>query len=531
MKIRLVVFLTASLIMLAGFPSAAQAGTRAPVVVPAASINNVASAQPFHPAAQFVVTGVQTATIEALEPDHTCAPGADSRSVWFTTDLMPGALTLDTTSSTYTVSGGTSSNTVISLYRMTNYVFTGFGDLSPLACNDNGSGPGIINAFNITSTGTYMVQISAAPGVAVTGASEVRLLANFAPAQPLSFDEPSGARKLKIPSLPVVVNIGSATVSLNEPFDPLALDPANYPPTEPDAVTNTVWFKFTYTERRIFAVSNFYDIADIRFSLFQKVGSNYIPAPGILDNYRGSLTAVLDPGTYYLRVGMAGSPEGNPVTFITFAVMAYLTDPNFDFSLPGTEGKAGATADLTGWAVKKGNTGVGGDEVFCDGAPNYACGFRFTSAGASEATTLKAVVGLNAVKFKKGDIFTQQLTLLDMVGTPNLKFSVVLTNAAGATQVYNMNLKSDEEMFAASIIQLQSGFTPVKVMLKLKNKDKTSGNSIEINSAIAAVLRVGEPLRHGGALKLPLGGELSSAWAEAASTAPKGVLPVPPPAQ
>src|SRR5690606_34336310 len=109
---------------------------------------------------------------------------------------------LDTTGSTYTVSGGISSNTVISLYRLNNYTFVDFTSISPVTCNDNGAGPGIINAFNITSQGLYMVQISAAPGVAVTGVSEVRLLANFTAAQPISFDEPSGARKLKIPSLP-----------------------------------------------------------------------------------------------------------------------------------------------------------------------------------------------------------------------------------------------------------------------------------------------------------------------------------------
>jgi hypothetical protein len=374
-----------------------------------------------------------------------------------------------------------------------------------------------------------MVQISAAPGVAVTGASEVRLLANYSAAIPVSFDEPSEARKLKIPSLPVVVNMASATVSLDEPFDPLALNPDYYPLEVPDAVTNTVWFKFTYTQRRVFAVSNFYDAGDVRFSLFQKSGSSYIPALGVLDSYRDSLTAILDPGTYYLRVGMAGSPEGELASFVTFTAIAYLTSPNYDFSLPGSEGKAGATADLTGWTVKNATAGPGGDELYCDGPPSYECGYRFTSSGAAEATLLKAVVNLNKVKLKKGDVFTAQLPLLDMVGTPNLKFTVVLTNSTGGTQKYNLNVTSDQENFVVMITQVPAGFVPVKAVLKVKNKDTVPGNSVEIDSVVAAVLRVGEGVLRGGTLKLPLGGGLSGAWA--APTAPEGLLPVPPAAQ
>jgi hypothetical protein len=69
----------------------------------------------------------------------------------------------------------------------------------------------------------------------------------------------------------------------------------------------------------------------------------------------------------------------------------------------------------------------------------------------------------------------------------------------------------------------------VKAVLKVKNKDTVPGNSVEIDSVVAAVLRVGEGVLRGGTLKLPLGGGLSGAWA--APTAPEGLLPVPPAAQ
>jgi hypothetical protein len=521
MKIRLIALLAASLLLILALPSAAQPSTRAPVIVTATSINNASNAHPFHPDVQIFVTGVESATIEASEPDHTCAPGADTRSVWFVTELMPGTLTLDTTGSSYTIAGGTSPNTVISLYRLNNWTFSGFADISSIACNDNGGSAGIINAFNIPTAGQYMVQISAAPGVAVTGASQVNLLANFTAAIPISFDEPSGARTLKIPSLPAIVNIGNATVALDEPFDPSLGAP----------VTNTVWFKFTYSERRIFAVSNFYDSGgDLGFSLFQKSGSAYVPASGILSNGADSITAILNAGTYYLRVGLLGEPNGSTANITTFTVIAYLTDPNFDFSVGMTEGGVSATPDLTGWNVKNGTAGPGGDEVFCDGPPAYECGFRFTSIGATEATQIKAVIGLNTMKLKKGDLVIIQAMLLDLIGTPDLKVTMKLTNAAGATQNYNLNVVTASE-FPAIITQVPATFTPVKSTIIVKNRDTTPGDSVEVDGVIAAVLRVGEGVVRGGTLKLPLGGGLSAAWAEAASAAPKGVLPVPPAAQ
>src|SRR5690606_16408659 len=92
---------------------------------------------------------------------------------------------------------------------------------------------------------------------------------------------------------------------------------------------------------------------------------------------------------------------------------------------------------------------------------------------------------------------------------------------------FNMNVKNDLNPNPSIIRQIPSNFVPVKATLKLKNKDTVGGNSIEIDGVIAAVLRVGEGVRHGGTLKLPLGGELSTAWSAAANTTPKGVLPVP----
>jgi hypothetical protein len=520
MKARLTILLTASLALLSTLPSAAQASTRAPVIVTAASIDDAADAHPFHPDVQITVTGVESATIEASEPDHTCAAGADGHSVWFETQLMPGTLTLDTSGSSFTLSSGTSSDTVISVY-----VWDEGGNLASIACNDNGAGAGVLNVFNIMLAGTYTVQVSAAPGVAVTGASEVKLSANYTAALPVSNDEPDGARKLKIPSLPTIINIGSAKTPLDEPVDPLLVGAT---------VTNTVWFKFTYSERRLFGVANFYTVAgDMWFSLFQNSGASYVPVSEVISVSPNGLTALLEPGTYYLRVGMTDAPAGSTAPFVTFTALAILNHPNFQFAAPGTEGSAGATADLSGWTAKNVTAGAGGDTVFCNGATQYLCGYRFTSAGATEATQIKSTVVLNAVKLKKGDLMTLQAQLMGSIGTPNLKVTLKLVDAAGAIQKFTLNVTSSQAVPPALIAYIPAAFVPVKAMLTFKNKDTVAGNSVEIDSVIAGALRTGDGALRGEMLRLPLGGDLSAAWAEAASMTPKGVLPVPqaPPAQ
>jgi hypothetical protein len=515
MKARLTILLTASLALISTLPSAAQSSIRMPVIVAASTIDDIYNPHPFHPNAQIIVTGVESATVDVSEPDQSCAGGPEGHSIWFNMQLTPGTLTLDTTGSSFTVSGGTSSNTVIALYEQD----TG-GNFVSIACNDNGAGAGVINAFNVTLTGTYSVQIAAAPGVTVTGASQVTLLATYTAALPVAFDEPANARALKIPSLPAMINIGSATIGLDEPVDPLLVGAT---------VTNTVWFKFTYSTRRLFGVANFYTVAgDMWFSVFEKSGASYVPVADILSVSANNLTVLLEPGTYYLRVGMTGEPAGTLSPFVTFTAIALLNHPNFQFAAPGTEGTAGAAVDLSGWTA---TNATGGDTVFCNGSPQYLCGYRFTSAGATEATQIKSTVVLNDVKLKKGDVMTLQVQLMGSIGTPNLKATFKLVNAVGATQKFTLNIMSSQSASPAMISYIPATFVPVKATLILKNNDTVTGNSIEIDGVLAGALRVGEGVVRAETLKLPLGGDLSSAWAEAASPAQKGLLPVPPAAQ
>lgn len=529
MRLRITTLILSLLMLALAIPAAAQTGTRAPIEVTAASINNGANAKRFHPAASFVVTGVENATNEPTEPDHTCQQGYESRSVWFTTDLMPGTITLDTTGSVYTISNvtGTSYDTVISLYRVNGASFGGFNTLTPVACSGNDSGPGILTEVSIPVPATYMVQISAAPLVLVSGASQVRLEASYTPAQAVINDEPSGARNLKSPGIPSILNIGSATVSANEPVDPLALNPEYYPAQVPEIITNTVWYKFKYTGRRMFAVTNLYGVDNLRFSLFQKNGGDFVPAAGIDESQRNSLTATLEPGTYFLRVGIAGSPQGSLANFATWSTIAYLMPPNYGFAQPGAEGQPGAFPDETGWKVLKGTSGPGGtDSSYCSGSyGGYDCGFMFASSGPTEATVLKSTLPLGDVKVKKGDIIMMQMPLISIQGTPNLKFSLIFTDAGGASLTYNLNIRDDDVMTPVMVRAVSANFVPVRAVVKIKNKDKDLGDKIVLDSVMVSVQRVGEATRHGALLDVP------AAWAT--STAPKGVLPVPdaPPAQ
>lgn len=279
-------------------------------------------------------------------------------------------------------------------------------------------------------------------------------------------------------------------------------------------------------------MSNFYSTSeDLWFSLFQKSGPNYLPVPGASSNYSNSLTAILEPGTYYLRVAVYDRPEGTSAGFITFATIAYLTPTNYEFSVGTTEGTAGATPSITGWKAKNATPGPAGDGAFCDGAPPYECYLRLVGSGPGESTSFKGKLNLQSVNLKKGDILTIQGFQLDLVGTPNYTAKFTLTDAAGATQSYTLSVNSTAD-YQTLITPVVASFTPVKAVLKIKNKDTVPGNSVEIDSIVAAVLRVGEGRNSGAApLKLPLGGEIPAAWASAAAAAPHGLLAAPPPAQ
>jgi hypothetical protein len=505
------------------FPAAAQVGTR--VTISAADNDDIEDAFGFNPDVAIVVNNAETATIDGSDPDHLClTPDSQGgHSVWFVTTLVAGALTLNTTDSSYSTVTTPSTDTVISLYRydendVPDNGFDGPSELTPLTCSDNGAGPGIISNFPIPYLGTYYIQVSAAPTVVAIAPSTVELSAGFTATVPHPNDEPRKAKAMKLPNLPGMSNINSATISLTEPVDPLA----------PGPVTNTVWAKFTLTSKRVVGFQNFYyNAGTLFFSLFTKSGNDYNPATGEIVSFPDVMLATLSPGTYYLRIGVLGEPEGTSSTFITFTGIAYLMPFTYEFSAGFSEGAIGATASQTGWKLSKATSGPAGDGVFCETSGPYDCYFRFISAGAGERTQLKAKLKLNAVKLNKGDVIRLQPSLSDSSGQPNFRATLVLTNAAGAKQTYVLNVTDGINTEPNLTATVKQGFTPVQATLTLKNNDKDLGDFVEIDGVVVAALRIGAGLRD--TLSIPLIGNVPAGWAPQSEA--QGVLPLPLPAQ
>lgn len=487
--------------------------------ISASDNNDAADAYGFNPDAQIIVTDVETADTEAPEPEHSCLtpPDKGNHSVWFKSVLMPGTVTLNTAGSSFDTGAGPSSDTVLSIYRFTDSGpegFDSFSELTPVSCDDTTGTEASLNNLLITFGGTFYIQVSAAPSVTATGASTIILNAGYTASTPQPFDEPDQAKKMKLPNLPSMSNISSATVSLTEPEDPLA----------PGPVTNTVWAKFKLTTKRIVGFQNFYfNSASLFFSIFTKVGNDYDPAVGTILSFPDVILATLNPGTYYLRIGVLDEPAGTESTFITFTSIAYMMPTNYNFSLGFTEGTSNATEDFTGWSMKNGTAGPGGDGVVCETSSPYDCFFQFTSDGVTEKTQLKANVVLKDVVLKKGDIIRFQPSLSDMFGEPNFQAKLVLKSASGGKQVYVFNVTDGNNTEPSLTATVPSGFKPVLAKLKFTNKDTDAGDFVEIDGVVVAALRVGEGLR--GPLSVPLFGSNSSAWA------PQRVLPVPLPAK
>ncbi|MBK9123559.1 MAG: hypothetical protein IPM16_10640 [Chloroflexi bacterium] len=213
--------------------------------------------------------------------------------------------------------------------------------------------------------------------------------------------------------------------------------------------------------------------------------------------------ATLNPGEYYLRIGIVGQPQGTSSTFITFTGIAYLMPPNYNFSVGLTEGTSSAAPSLAGWTVKN----AAGDDVGCDAAPPYICSFTFISSGAGENTVLKTSVDLSDVKVKAGDVIRFQPSLNDVSGLPNLQAKLVLRDAFGNKQKYVFFVTDDQNTEPNLTAVVPANLKPVKAVLKFKNKDTDNGDFIEVDGVVVAALRVGESLR--GPVNIPLFGEVN----------------------
>jgi hypothetical protein len=528
-----VIGLVLAALSVAVMPAAAQVGPRvSPIVVAATAIDDADEAQPFNPNTQFVVTGAQNASSEASEKTHSCAtggPATGADTVWFYAQLVPGTVTLDTAGSVFTTGSGPSSNTVVSLYRLDNWDFLGFDDLTPLACNENGSGSGIINAFPITQSATYYIQVSSSPAITPTGASSIMLTATADPTVDVQFDEPETAKTIKFPGLPTLLHVTSATRSLDEPEDPyLTSYISTFEPSASPHLTNTMWLTFTLDHPTIVGFSNFYtSAAELWFSLFEFDGNDYTISDSVLgDVFPGSVVAVLDPGTYFLRVGVFNEPAGAVTLFVTFTTNLYLLPHNYEFTDNNSEGSPGAQPSLDGWTLKNNDPGPTGDGVFCDAIAGYDCYLQLSSSGAGENTTAKAKVPLTTPKIKKGDVLLLQVAPLDMIGTPNLQVKLTLKDAAGNKQKHTLNVTDAANV--SLVVSAPSTIKVTQVVIKLKNNDTVTGNRIEIDGVLAASLRTGESVLRG---KMPTLNGLSVSWGGTGGATPAQALPLPPPAQ
>lgn len=499
------------LLVFAIVPASAQVGPRI------TGADTAATAHPFNPDAQITVTGVESATIEGAEPNHICltpnSPG--THSVWFKTTLQSGTLSLDTVGTSYGTAGGPSTDSIISVYRFEDTApagYTSYSELVSVGCSDNPGTTGALSGITIDQVTTFYIQVSAAPGTSATTASSVVLTADFTAAVPHPYDVPGQAKKMKLPNLPTVTNIANATLSFDEPVDPAL----------PFPITNTVWTRFTLTSKRIIWFQNFYyQAADLWFSIFTKSGPNYIPANGIYLAAPDIIYAALEPGTYFLRVGIIDAPAGTTQNFITFTGLAYMSPIADEFAVWPTEGAPGATASLEGWIVRNPS---GGDAETCEAAPPYDCYFKFVSVGAAEATALKAKVPLNDVKLKKGDILLLQSGIGETSGEPNLKVKVVLRNAAGSAISYVMNIRDSIHKTPKRVITMPAGFVPVMAVTTIVNKDADTGDTVELDGLVVVGIRSGEALRS-QPLKHDRFGDISPEWSP--EVPPEPLLPVP----
>lgn len=478
---RVLVLFIGLLAALSALPAAAQASPRAVQVIVNAANNNKSSAYQFGPDAEITVTGVENATIESGESQHSClpAPSAGSKSVWFEVYLVEGQVSLNTAGTSYGTASGNSPDSVVSLYYGSR--FSQFTDLESIACNDNGSGAAALTNVPVPLSGTYLIQVSASTAITVTGASQVNLVVTHSLDAPAANDQPSGAKTIKFPALVTLASTYYSTVDLDEPVDPALADQIYY----------TVWYKVNLADATpvVFQQLNAASSVDLWFTFFEDVGGSFVIPAGIIETGPGFISALLDPGTYYVRVGQL--TPGSPALTEQFITAGYLVPNNFTFSVDGYENSNASglpVADMTGWSVKNGDPG---ETAVCDPISPYDCYFVFNSSGALEATQLKAKVNLVNHKVKKGDIFTFNMSVT-LVGDPNLAVSVKLIDAVGGSLKFSKNYDTDITEFFQYISTVAAPIKPVKAVVKIKNEDTDFGDVVRLDSFVAGVLRLGE---------------------------------------
>lgn len=472
-------------------PLPAPRAANPPITVAATTNNNFIDAWVFYPNIRLSVNTIEAATVEVGEPMHTCGAGgpvAGSNSVWFTTYLPSGELTLQTAGSAYVTAGsGTLNDTIISLYKlMGNGSVVDFTTLDQIACGSGGTGAGKIK--QVLDEGTYVVQVSM-EAVETVVDGDVALLAKFASQNTIDSDSIAAARTLTFPKSYSLALAQYARVELNEPID--LLHPAN------TQVQNSVWFKFSLTQTMGLVIQASIFGGTQSVSLFKAETDGSLTSLPV--EYEPSLflpLIELTPGNYYLRLAAVVQQYEieeldqfyNYYTSIMLATMA-MTPMNFE--LGTNEGTPGAAASLEGWTVK--NAGAG-DELMC---VTNICGYQITSSGSDESTVLMSKAKLSNMIIRKGEMMQMGL-YADYSGEGHVRITVDLIDAAGAVVQVKREFYLGGGSYTTTLEAVPGKITPVKAVVRIENLSDTPGDSVFIDKVLVVPLRLGPPLPRDG---------------------------------
>lgn len=475
MKRLLAIIAIITLITLMMVSSVAAQNGRAEATVAASAIDTLGNAYEFSPTMNITVTNVEFAALESGEVSHTClsTPSPGKYSVWFKTYLTSGQVSLDTTGSDY----GSSADTVVSLYRLIDDV--SFNNLLPVACNDNGTGAGVIPATSVGSD-VYFIQVSASNSVIADSGSQIQLTVSHLPVVTISNDNLAKAKPLTFPNNYVVWGVENATLEMNEVL----------PTSASDIGSNSVWYKFTIKELMMYSFQSAFSFGNsIYFDLFSVETVNNEVTYTELHRMENTYQQFLSPGKYILRVSSKDKPMGQQFGFYNFLTSAYLMPSNASFTA-NWEMDDGVL-DMTGWVIK--NASAGEEGVCQDGK----CYFRFGSDGATEATSISRTFTIQPQKFKKGDgLYLTAYLLYYGTGHSNLLMTYVFYDAAGKTMKMSAPLMVGEGTEAAgSVIPVPKPFTAVRAKVIIKNRDKSGVGLTLLDGIFAYSLRLGTSSR------------------------------------
>lgn len=460
--------------------------TNPPTVIPGPVNDDMFEAYTVYPNVVLTIEQIEAATTEVDEVAHSCAaPTATegSHSVWFAAYLPKGQLTLNTKGTAYETAEGASSDTVMSIYRLTDKYMPDFTKLEALACANGGTGAAKIKKF-ATNEAIYLIQVSMENGTALAG-STLTLKAKFKPASPVAGDKPANARNLTFPATYLLNSMSSATVDFNEPVDPFI--PA-------EMVGKSVWYKFQLAAPQRVLLGSLVGVA----SIFRVQGNGALEPIDYTFVDVDDL-ALLDAGNYLVRIAMPALPlplaAMDVLMPLPFIAVPLLSPVNVMFGTD--EGTVDMAPSLDGWKLKKATpTGeANADEVVCGIIPDK-CGVMLTSQGAGEGTKLVGKTSLSSVKLKKGEMLLIAATGDATDTSTQVRVKVILRDATGARVVFTKDLVPGLfSILLDQLVAMPRKFTPVSAKIVVTNLSQTEGNVAFIDELLVVTARVLDPAR------------------------------------